>query len=97
MVFKLNKIGSIVTALGMESIVRLYYLLSDVKNTLINCVPTVLKDPLGQDNIRRQGTGDPNIPTSSANCEYKNKNKKSIVVSFFVTLCLEFEHAYFTM
>ena len=39
--FKLNKIGSIVTALGMESIVRLYYLLSDVKNTLINCVPTV--------------------------------------------------------
>ena len=49
-------------------------------------MPTVLKDPLGQDNIRRQGKGDPNIPTSSANCEYKNK--KSIVVSLFVTLCL---------
>ena len=39
---KLNKIGSIVTALGMESIkMYVYYLLSDVKNTLINCVPTV--------------------------------------------------------
>ena len=82
---------------GINLKLYVYYLLSDVKNTLINCVPTVLKDPLGQDNIRRQGTGDPNIPTSSANCEYKNKNKKSIVVSFFVTLCLEFEHAYFTM
>ena len=35
---------------------------------------------------QKKDIGDPNIPTCSANCEYKHK--KSIILSCFVTLCL---------